>query len=95
MANFKKRNSRPYLALYTTGCKALALTHRNFDDFVVVREIAGVDRLLEMVAVAVGLKQIRYSFRAVVVAELAERSLPTPEICSSNPNIEKIYLSLV
>ena len=26
----------------------------------------------------------------VVVAQLVERSLPTPEICSSNPNIGKI-----
>ena len=28
--------------------------------------------------------------RAVVVAQLAERSLPTPEIRDSNPNIGKV-----
>ena len=34
---------------------------------------------------------------AVVVAELVEQSLPTPEISSSNPNIGKTlsYLSIV
>ena len=37
--------------------------------------------------------------RAVVVAQLAERSLPTPEICGSNPDIsknifERNYLSI-
>ena len=33
--------------------------------------------------------------RTVVVAQLVERSLPTPEIHSSNPNIGKLYLSMV
>ena len=31
---------------------------------------------------------------AVVVAQLVEWSLPTPEICSSNPVIRKFYLLL-
>ena len=26
---------------------------------------------------------------------MAEQSLPTPEICDSNPNIRKFYLSIV
>ena len=33
--------------------------------------------------------------RAVVVAQLVERLLPTPEIRSSNPNIGKFYLPIV
>ena len=32
---------------------------------------------------------------AVVVAQLVERSLPTPEIRGSNPNIGKLYLPIV
>ena len=39
--------------------------------------------------------QVRYLARAVVVAQLVERSLPTPEIRGSNPNIGKIYLPIV
>ena len=31
----------------------------------------------------------------VVVAQLAERSLPTPEIRGSNPDIGKLYLPIV
>ena len=31
---------------------------------------------------------------AVVVAQLVERSLPTPEIRGSNPNIGKFYLPI-
>ena len=31
----------------------------------------------------------------MVVAQLVERSLPTPEICGSNPNIGKLYLPIV
>ena len=29
---------------------------------------------------------------AVVVAQLVERSLPMPEACGSNPDIDKIYI---
>ena len=32
---------------------------------------------------------------AVVVAQLVEQSLPTPEIRGSNPNIGKLYLPIV
>ena len=32
---------------------------------------------------------------AVVVTQFVERSLPTPEVCSSNPVIRKHYLSTV
>ena len=32
---------------------------------------------------------------AVVVAQLVERSLPTPEIRGSNPNFGKLYLPIV
>ena len=35
------------------------------------------------------------SFGAVVVAQLVEQSLPTPEISGSNPNIGKFYLPIV
>ena len=34
---------------------------------------------------------LNYKFGAVVVAQLAERSLLTPEISRSNPNISKIF----
>ena len=33
-----------------------------------------------------------YKSRTVVLAELAERSLPTPEVCGSNSIIGKIYI---
>ena len=33
-----------------------------------------------------------FLFRAVVVAQLVEQSLPTPEVRSSNPVIGKIYI---
>ena len=36
-----------------------------------------------------------FSWWAVVVAQLVERSLPTPEIRGSNPNIGKLYLPIV
>ena len=36
-----------------------------------------------------GLLHKGFNTWAVVVAQLAERSLPTPEICGSNPNIGK------
>ena len=32
------------------------------------------------------------SFWALVVAQLDEQSLPTPEVCGSNPVIGKIYI---
>ena len=31
----------------------------------------------------------------MVVAQLVERLLPTPDICGSNPNIGKFYLPIV
>ena len=31
-------------------------------------------------------------FRAVAVVQLAEQSLPTPEVCSSNHVISKFYI---
>ena len=34
------------------------------------------------------------SIGAVVVAQLVERLLPTPEICSSNRNVGKSYLQV-
>ena len=33
---------------------------------------------------------VLYYYWVVVVAQLVERSLPTPEICSSNPDISEI-----
>ena len=38
--------------------------------------------------------RLKTKFRiwVMVVAQLEERSLPTPETCGSNPNIGKIYL---
>ena len=37
----------------------------------------------------------RYSTLAVVVAQLVEQSLPTPEILALNPSISKLYLPIV
>ena len=40
-------------------------------------------------------RKLYHQIRAVVVAQLVEGLLPTPEIRSSNPNITKFYLQVV